>query len=420
MLHLRSVLVAAAALFVSNTVAVSSAAFVSDLESIKFTINIPQEENSNELYFSMSGPSSCSWLAVGLGSSNMKNSLMFMAYKDKTGQNVTLSPRLSYNNVEPVYTSEVKVTYLPGTGVFDNITTVNAKCSNCRQWKEGSIDPKQTEANFIWANAGVGNLKSNSLTANLKRHGSYGKFKMDLTKAVGAGEAVTPANVSSAGSAQLSEEADHDFSSGAHALIMIFTFVGLIPLAVMILRILNSPKWHGIVQTISATLALIGMGLGFKIGTMYNRTKKFNSAHQVIGLIVILAMIGQFILGFLHHRMYSQTKLPTKLGPIHVWLGRFVVLLGIVSGFVGFPLAQNSIFNWPLLGLVLFGIIFSGPFIFWRWRRNMQKANKAEAAKAPSGGYQAEPWRGDHSQNDVDLQQMNHQAPPPMYSNQYR
>jgi hypothetical protein len=49
----------------------------------------------------------------------------------------------------------------------------------------------------------------------------------------------------------------------------------------------------------------------------------------------------------------------------------------------------------------------------------MQKASKAEAAKAPSGGYQAEPWRGEHSQNDVDLQQMNYQPPPPAYSNQY-
>jgi hypothetical protein len=323
-----------AALFSSATLAVSSAAFVSDLESIKFTINIPQEENSNELYFSMSGPSSCSWLAVGLGSEKMKHALIFMAYADSSGKNVTLSPRLSHGNIEPEYTSDVKLTYLPGTGIFDNITTVNAKCSNCRQWKGGSIDPTQTEAKFIWANAGVGNLKSNSLTANVKRHGSYGKFKMDLTQAVGLGEAVTPANISSPGSIQISEKADHDFSSGAHAVIMIFTFVGLMPLAVMILRILNSPKWHGVAQTLSATLALIGMALGIKIGTMYNRSKKFNTAHQVIGLLVILSMIGQFILGFLHHRMYSQTKLPTKLAPIHIWLGRFVILIGIVNGFM--------------------------------------------------------------------------------------
>jgi hypothetical protein len=318
----------------SSTSSAASSAFVSDLESIKFTINIPQEENSNEIYFSMSGPSSCSWLAVGIGSGKMKNSLMFVAYSDKTGKNVTLSPRISHGNVEPEHTSDVKVTYLPGTGIFDNITTVNAKCSNCRQWKGGSIDPKQTEANFIWANAGVGNLKSNSVTANLKRHGSYGKFKMDLTTAVGPGESVTPANVSSPGSVQISEVADHDFSSGAHALIMIFTFVGLIPLAVMILRILNSPKWHGVVQTLSATLALIGMALGFKIGTMYNRTKKFNTTHQIIGLFVIIGMIGQFVLGFLHHRMYSKTQLPTKLAPIHVWLGRFIILLGVANGFM--------------------------------------------------------------------------------------
>ena len=264
----------------------------------------------------------------------MSNALIFMAYADSAGTNVTLSPRLSYKNVEPVYNSDVKVTLLPGTGIFDNITTVNAKCSNCRNWKGGRINPTQKEAKFIWANAGVGNFKSNSQSASVKRHGSYGKFQMDLTKAVGPGEAVTPASVSSPGSVEISEVADHDFSSGAHAVIMIFTFVGLMPLGVMILRILNRPKWHGITQTLSATLALVGMGLGIKIGMMYNRTKNFNTAHQVMGIIVILGMIGQFIIGFLHYRMVSQTQLPTKLGPIHIWFGRCVILLGIANGFV--------------------------------------------------------------------------------------
>lgn len=64
------------------------------------------------------------------------------------------------------------------------------------------------------------------------------------------------------------------------------------------------------------------------------QTKNFNSPHQIIGVIVIAGLIGQFVLGFLHHRVYAKTQAPTKLAPIHVWLGRFVIVLGIVNGFM--------------------------------------------------------------------------------------
>lgn len=274
--------------------------------------------------------------AVGMGNDKMQNTLVFTSYADASGKNVTLSPRLSGKHTEPVYTKDVKITILPGTGIFDNITTINAKCSNCRKWNGGSIDPKSNAAKFIWANGGVGTLKSNSLTADTKRHGSYGVFQMDLTKAVGPGGAlpIAAANSSTAGSQQVSEKADHDFSSGAHALIMIFVFVGMMPLAVIILRIFKSPKFHGIAQTLSAILGVTGAGLGLVVGMKYNRTKGFKSAHQIIGLLVIIMMIGQFVLGFMHHRMYQKTKLPTKLAPIHIWLGRVVISGGVINGFL--------------------------------------------------------------------------------------
>ncbi|CAG8951090.1 hypothetical protein HYFRA_00006488 [Hymenoscyphus fraxineus] len=421
MVQILSVLVAAAAFFSPAVLAVNFSSFVSDTQSISFSINIPDGATSDELYFSMSGPSRCTWLAVGMGNNKMENTLVFTSYSDTSGKNITLSPRISGKHSEPVYTKDVKITILPGTGIFDDIATINAKCSNCRKWKGGSIDPKDTAAKFIWANGGIGDLKSNSLSADTKRHGSYGKFKMDLSKAVGPGGALplAAANSSSAGSQELSEKADHDFSSGAHALIMVFVFVGLMPLAILILRVFNSPKFHGIAQGFSALLGLIGAALGLSIGVKYNRSKKFNSAHQVIGLLVIIMMIGQFVLGFMHHRMYKKTKLPTKLAPIHVWLGRVVIAGGVINGFLGFPLALNSRFNWALLSIALLVVIVSGPLAFWRWRKNIQQQKTADAvATGGTGGYQAQPWRTD-GQNDVNLQQMNY-PPPPTYGNAYR
>ena len=60
----------------------------------------------------------------------------------------------------------------------------------------------------------------------------------------------------------------------------------------------------------------------------------FRNPHQVIGIIIVLLMLGQFFLGFFHHRTYKKTKAPTKLAKPHVWLGRFVMVLGVVNAFL--------------------------------------------------------------------------------------
>jgi hypothetical protein len=286
-----------------------------------------------------------------MGNDQMANTLVFMAYADSSGKNVTLSPRLAYGNAEPAYTSDIKLEILAGTGIFNATMKVNAKCSNCRSWKGGSINPQDTAGKFIFASGPGGGLKSNSLSANVKRHSSYGSFVMDLTKAVG--EPAVPESIRSntPGSAETQNKGDRDFSGAAHACLMVLTFVGLLPLGIMILRVFKSPKWHGVAQGISMALALAGMAIGIWMGTKYNRvsshshglgnaysqilqTKNFNSPHQIIGIIVIAGLIGQFFLGFLHHRLYKQAETPTKLAPVHVWLGRFVILLGIVNGFM--------------------------------------------------------------------------------------
>jgi hypothetical protein len=120
-----------------------------------------------------------------MGSNNMANSLIFMAYSDSTGKNITLSPRLVYDHVEPSYTSNISVQVLPGSGIANDIMTVNAMCTNCRSWEGGSIDPTNTAAEFIFAVGPDGDLKSSEGSANIKRHTEYGNFVMDLTKALG-------------------------------------------------------------------------------------------------------------------------------------------------------------------------------------------------------------------------------------------
>jgi hypothetical protein len=210
-----------------------------------------------------------------MGSNKMANSLIFMAYPDSTGKNITLSPRLAHGHVEPSHTN-LSVTVLPGSGIANDIMTVNAMCTNCRSWKGGSIDPANTAAQFIFAVGPDGDLKSNSGSANIKRHAEYGTFTMDLKKALGVKGVPVALTADTAGTTQNSLKTDHDVAPPLHACIMILVFVGLMPFGVLVLRIFNSPKWHGLNQSLSASGALLGAGLGIYISTMYNRVSFSN------------------------------------------------------------------------------------------------------------------------------------------------
>lgn len=205
----------------------------------------------------------------------MANSLIFMAYADASGKNVTLSPRLSYGNTEPTYTSSVTVEVLPGSIVTDSLIKVNAKCGNCREWKGGSIKATDSPASFIFASGPGGWIKSNSKSAGVKRHTSYGSFVMDLTKAVGAPQ-IPDASLknSTIGTLQTGLTIDkRDFSGAAHAALMVLTFFGLLPSGILILRVFKSPKWHGVAQGLSMALALAGVVIGILMGMKYNRVR---------------------------------------------------------------------------------------------------------------------------------------------------
>jgi hypothetical protein len=55
------------------------------------------------------------------------------------------------------------------------------------------------------------------------------------------------------------------------ACIMIFTFVGLLPLGTLILRLFGWTRIHGINQTFASILGMTGAGVGIYMSTLYNR-----------------------------------------------------------------------------------------------------------------------------------------------------
>ncbi|KAI8624810.1 iron reductase domain protein [Xylariaceae sp. FL1651] len=396
--RMHQLALASLAAFPFTTAAVAASTFISPQRDFGFALNIPDDASSSDLFFSMVFPVQTSWVAVGLGASTMKtNPLVLMAYPSASGKNVTISPRRCYDHSEPIYDPDIDIQVLPGTGLLNDTALVfNGVCSNCRSWPgNGMIDIKSTAQIMAYGTGPVGNTRSDNPRESVKVHWSYGSFTMDMVHATGDGGApVIPANVdvASDGVVQQQAETGHvDTVPILHAVIMILVFVGIWPFGVLVLRVGSSVRWHAITQGVALGLVVIGSALGFATSTSYTRSMKFNTAHQIIGIFVLVFALAQFTLGYLHHRIYKRTQQTTKMAPIHVWLGRFVIPLGVANGFTGFPLALSPVYNFALLGIVLF--IFPTFLFILLLKRIFQKWWQRNKKTDPNG-YNMEPWHG--------------------------
>lgn len=135
----------------------------------------------------------------------MKGALTFIAYSDKNGSAVTISPRISSGHTEPEYSSKIQVEKISGPNVTAS-NFIDASeggqmllsfvCRNCTQWSDPPLDLTSTDAPFIFAvgpvSDGTPNRWSNSPAAPLRSHSIHAKFTMDMKVAtVQSAEGIT-------------------------------------------------------------------------------------------------------------------------------------------------------------------------------------------------------------------------------------
>lgn len=228
-----------------------------------------------------------SWAAVGMGGYKMPGSLMFMIYPSASGKNVTFSPRLATDHTEPEFYRSLDVeTIVNATGLMNETTYVySAVCHNCRAWRGGSLDVNSTTQQFIFATGPGGNTGSDSDQASVKLHYEHGAFTMDMRQATGpAGPAVLNAATAddNEGSALVGDpvEGMNDWVAVIHAVLMIGCFVGLMPFGILILRLGGWVRWHGLNQGVAMVGVIVGLGLGIKAGTLYNRVSLLGNMNE--------------------------------------------------------------------------------------------------------------------------------------------
>ena len=83
-------------------------------------------------------------------------------------------------------------------------------------------------------------------------------------------------------------------------------------------------------------------------------------AHSVIGLVVIGFLFLQPLFGLMHHFIYLRSHGPTSWGLTHVWVGRGIIVLGMINGGLGLQLANNS-----TKGEIAYGVIAGVVFVLY-------------------------------------------------------
>ncbi|KAH7376381.1 hypothetical protein B0T11DRAFT_20392 [Plectosphaerella cucumerina] len=397
-----AVLAAAACLFTTAAAQTNQtqSTFVAVDGQLAFGIITPADEEA--LYFTLRVHRSRAWGAVGLGSASMAGSLILMIYEDAVSENVIFSPRLATGTFEPAYLPGLQLEALNGTGLDGSYMTLSARCTKgCLSWAGGALEPASKAQDAIYALGPREALRSDQPDAWLPMHREFGSFRLDLARTGNStGAPVLTRSARTEGAvAGAAGNYRREWKSTFHAASMVVVFIGMLPAGALMIQLGHWARLHAMNQVLALLLFLVGAGLGMATSPNFQRSRKFRSPHQIFGIIILIFFLAQFVIGFLHHRQWKQTKQPTKLAIPHRWLGRGIMLMGIVNAFLGFKFALNGFYNYILTGLVIAVVGLALVLIFGkRWIRKI-KGDSGDDGTGPFNGghamaaHHAEPWR---------------------------
>ncbi|KAE8135659.1 hypothetical protein BDV38DRAFT_294516 [Aspergillus pseudotamarii] len=332
--------------------------------SIQFSVNIPQktaDSGSGPIYIQLKSTQELQWFAWGQGS-RMQGANIFVAYASRDGNNVTVSPRLGIEHVEPMYNGQAQISVLTGSGISNGIMTANIRCDSCLTWPGGSEDPSSSASPWVWALKYGGQLNSDSLSLPIIIHDASGVAVLDLQKATGGASDnpfLASNNSNSPGQALTTFDTGSIASRRvAHAVLMILVFVIFFPSFALMLhtgahsRIVD---FHAFCQLFTLALAISGFGIGISLAKTLHLTGTY---HPIIGMVAVPALIlFQPAMGFLQHRYFHKTGKKSVFAYLHRWFGRSMIVLGIVNGGLGFHLAQNVTATAPVGAIIAYSVV---------------------------------------------------------------
>lgn len=198
-----------------------------------------------------------------------------------------------------------------------------------------------------------------------------------MTHATGGTGGLPTSYINSVGSSQDGEvTSDSNWPSIMHALCACGAIILLMPTGVVFLRLSpRSVRWHWVNQTLSSIIAIIGIFIGFYLSTMFIKSESCDSTHQVLGILILLAILAQWGMGSWHHLSYKRTKSPTKFGMVHRYFGHIIVFVAIFNGGIGlvWSYASHAVVVAYSVVVTIIGLGLIAVFGWARWNSKLDK-----------------------------------------------
>ena len=174
-----------------------------------------------------------------------------------------------------------------------------------------------------------------------------------------------------------------------HGSLMGAAFLALFPAGVVLMRTAggNPFRRHWTVQLAATALAW----LGAVVAAVMTGGQAPRTAHQWIGVVVVLALAVQAVLGWRHHMVFLRIRKRTWISHAHIWLGRTAVVAGWVNVLTGLSLSGHGGFVTAMTASAV--AIEAAGVGLWVWlaqRRRAAAATARQPAKGTSVNAEAE------------------------------
>jgi hypothetical protein len=199
----------------------------------------------------------------------------------------------------------------------------------------------------------------------------------------------------------------------AHGVLASLAFVILFPSGAIAIRLATFPGivWiHAAFQVFAYIVYIAAFGLGVYLATEMGL---LNSYHPIIGIVVLVALFFQPILGYLHHALFKKHNHRTLWSYGHIWLGRIAITLGIINGGLGLKLADSMHMS-SRGGMIAYGVIAGFMWLAWVAASWVGERRKRVARKNAPPKYEERTRHGsgESEVTEVPTEVRGHYAPP--------
>lgn len=169
-----------------------------------------------------------------------------------------------------------------------------------------------------------------------------------------------------------------------HGILAATAMVVLFPVGSVIVRVVPGrfAVWvHAVFQMLAWAVYVAAVGVGIYL--FENPSTRY---HPIIGLVLLVLLVVQPVVGFVHHRVFKKVQKRQVWSYLHLTLGRVGISLGIINGGLGLHLAEASAYHKRVYGIVA-GILWAlwmGVAI-WSEVRRLRKNKKGTEAVVPKG-----------------------------------